>query len=98
MEFGNAAQLFGERCCVEELSCCVRCAGARGGIRREELSRRNGLAMRDDKVTHQRDLTADLQPLGPWLAQSHGDGEPRGVVIVETPGNGACRTGKADRR
>ena len=98
MQFGNAAQLFGERCRIKQLTCCMCRAGTSSGIRREELPRRNGLAMSHHKVTDERDLTAGLQPFDRWLAQSRRHGESGGVVVVETPGHAACAASKADRR
>ena len=29
MQIDNTAQLFGKRCCIEQLTCCVRCTGTR---------------------------------------------------------------------
>jgi hypothetical protein len=65
MEFGNVAQLIGERRRVKQLPACVGSTGTSGRIRREELSRRNGFAMGNHKVTDESDLTAVLQ-FGCW--------------------------------
>jgi hypothetical protein len=52
MQLGSATKLFGERRSVEQLSGCMSCAGAGSRICREELSRRDGLAMSNNKVAH----------------------------------------------
>ena len=98
MKIGNTAQLFGERGGVEQLPRCMRRAGTGRGIGREELSRRDGLAMGNDKIAHEGNLATWLKPLGPWFAQSHGDDKTRGAVIVKATGNGTRAAGKADRR
>ena len=98
MQFGNPAQLFGKRRCIEQLPCCMCCSGAHRCVGGEDLSRRSGLAMSDHQVTHESDLTAGLQPLQRWLAHSRGHGESRGVVIVKTTGHAPCSARKADRR
>ena len=98
MQIGNAAQLFGKRCCIEQLPCRMCCTSARRCVGGEDLSRRSRLAMSDHKVTHERDLTAGLQPFDRWLTHSRRHGESRGAVVVETPGHAPCSARKADRR
>jgi hypothetical protein len=97
MEIGNAAQLFGERCRVEQLTCCMCRAGTSSGIRREELPWRNGFPMSHHKVTDERNLTAGRQPFDRWLTQSRRHGESGGAVVVKTPDHAACSASKADR-
>jgi hypothetical protein len=98
MEIGNTAQLFGERCRIKQLTCCMCRAGTSSGIRREELPWRNGLAMGHHKVTDERDLAAGRQPFDRWLAQSCRHGKSGSAVVVETPGHATCSASKADRR
>jgi hypothetical protein len=70
VEISNVAQLICKCRRIKEFPRGVGCASAGGGIRREELPRRNGLTMGHHKVAHQRNLAAWLQANRRWLTQS----------------------------
>ena len=97
MEISNVAQLICKCRRIKEFPRGVGRASAGGGIRREDLPRRNGLTMGHHKVAHQRNLAAWLQANRRWLTQSRRYREPRGAVVVEATENAPCCTGKTDR-